>query len=91
MRDPQKKLLCVSCHLTQQSQQSAAKNDAVITSKSEDTSDTGYSCTAALRQKLDWAVKQLMLTSDVSQGIQLNAFIKGLAENISLVEGLKIK
>lgn len=84
MRDPQKNLLCVSCRL---SQESKAKNDEVNRVTKEET----VSWTAALHQKLDWAVKQLMLTSDVSQGIELNAFIKGLAENISLVEGLKIK
>lgn len=86
MRDPQKNLLCVACPLMKQVHKSDESSLALPgTKKLAISAKTVNECEVALRSKLEWAVDELHLTTDVKHCIELNVLIKGLVENIKLL------
>lgn len=93
MRDPQKNLLCVTCELAKHE---AAHLDIADTKESVKRQMTEApskrslnECEAALREKYEWAVAQLVVATDVKHCIDLNLLLKSLSENIQLLRDIK--
>lgn len=90
MRDRQKNLLCVACHLRRESDRlpeilasDATKDTTVIPTKES------HDCETTLQAKLEWAVSELRVTTDVKQCIELTVLVKGLVECMKLLRDVK--